>query len=109
MLHGRKGRKERLIPSSQDATETSKAKQKIGHIPAFRRATATTTFKPLIFVPGLLASTLARRINNTVTDEEDWEYFSGLRHTTYLPKTAKKGCSKGYRVIFVQAQLIRHP
>ena len=75
MLHGRKGRKERLIPSSQDATETSKAKQKIGHIPAFRRATATTTFKPLIFVPGLLASTLARRINNTVTDEEGWEYF----------------------------------
>jgi pimeloyl-ACP methyl ester carboxylesterase len=64
--------KKRLL-SSLHETETPETEQKIGSIPAFRRAT-TTTLKPLIFVPGISASALAKKIK-TNTNEEQWQYF----------------------------------
>jgi hypothetical protein len=69
-------RQRKIVIISLHATKKSETKQKIGRIPAFRRATETT-LRPLIFVPGIMASALARRVNNTTTnvDGEHLEYF----------------------------------
>jgi pimeloyl-ACP methyl ester carboxylesterase len=72
-LAGDRVKKERLSSSSQCETATQETEQiKVGIIPALGRA--RTPLRPLIFVPGVSASTLAKKIK-TDKNGEQWQYF----------------------------------